>query len=286
VQRDVSVAWLDVWQAQRAHAIAEATLRDAELQARSVQAAAGAGTAPPADLAMARVNTERYRDAVAARAQSIATARAVLSRWIGAEADRPIPDEAPPSAVAPDVAALLASLPEHPELAALQARVDEADVDARLADVAHAPDWRVEVGYGNRRDYSDMVLLKVGMDLPLFRRDRQDRDLASALALRDAARAEREDATRRLAAEVRRAYVELLALTAREHGYQTVIVPQTGSVIDAALAAWRSGSGSLAQVLEARRTRLDAQLAQLDLAADAARARIELVYLTGTGAQS
>ncbi len=51
--------------------------------------------------------------------------------------------------------------------------------------------------------------------------------------------------------------------------------------IDAATTAWRSGSGTLGQVLDAQRVRFDVLLARLDLQFDAAKGRIELDYLMG-----
>jgi outer membrane protein TolC len=47
------------------------------------------------------------------------------------------------------------------------------------------------------------------------------------------------------------------------------------------LLAWRSGKGTLGQVLEARRVRLDVLLARLDLQYDAFKRRLELNYLAG-----
>jgi outer membrane protein, heavy metal efflux system len=129
-----------------------------------------------------------------------------------------------------------------------------------------------------------MVVLRVGVDLPLFTHNRQDRELESALAMRDAAEAEQEDVRRKLDADVRRARAELAALGDRVRTYDEVIVPETGRAIDATLAAWRSGRGSLAQVLEARRAKLDAQLAQLDLSVAVERSKVDLLYLT-EGAQ-
>ena len=284
LQRDVANTWTDVWVSTRAKTIGEATLRDSELQQDAVRIALGAGRATQADLVMARVATARLVDAVAARGQDIARARATLSRWIGAAAERPLPVDAPAVSVPElDPDRVDSDVREHPEVAVAQARVEEADVDARLAEAALAPDWRLEFGYGNRREFSDMVVLKIGMDLPLFTRNRQDRDLASALAQRDAAEAERDAALRKLASEMRAAQTQLAALAERERMYREVIVPDTQRLIEASLAAWRAGTGSLVQVIDARRAKLDAELAQLEVVAEGTRRRIDLAYLSGSG---
>ena len=281
IRRDASLAWLALWREDAAKSLALAALHESELQEQAVRISASAGKASQADLVMAQLNRNRQHDDVAARAQGIEQARGVLYRWIGAAAVRPVASDPPTLASMPNRDALLDGLRDQPELVALQARIDEADAGAQLADAAYAPDWRLEIGYGNRREYSDMVLVKVGMDLPLFTRNRQDRDLASSLASRDAAQAQWQDGLRRLESDVRRACSDLESLIGRVKYYDETIVPQSQTAIDSALAGWRSGRGSLTQVLDASRVRLDVELARLDLVRDAAQRRIQLTYFSG-----
>lgn len=280
IRRDASLAWLELWREDRAAALASAALHESELQERATEISAGAAQASQADLVMAQLNVDRRQDDLAAREAAVQRARNALYRWIGDAAARPVMSAPPVVTPVPNLDVVLEQLRDHPELVALQARVNQADVRAQLADAAHSPDWRVELGYGNRREYSDMVLLKVGMDLPFFTRNRQDRDVASALASRDAAQAQWQDGLRQLESEVRRTSDDLESLTARVKYYDDVVTPKTDTAVEAALAAWRSGRGSLTQVLDARRAKLEVQLMRLDLVRDAARRRIELSYLT------
>ncbi|MGH8445776.1 MAG: TolC family protein, partial [Solimonas sp.] len=171
----------------------------------------------------------------------------------------------------------------HPAIAALDGRIAEAQAGADLARAAYRPDWRVELGYGSRARYSDMVMLQVGMDLPLFTRNRQDRELAAATARREAAVADVDDGLRQLGAEARLDYQDLLRLEERIRHHDQWVLPPAQARIDAALAAWRSGSGSLAQVLEARRAILDLHLSRLALQAQATQRRIQLDYLGAFG---
>ena len=59
------------------------------------------------------------------------------------------------------------------------------------------------------------------------------------------------------------------------------ILPQGARRIEAARLSWQSGQGTLAAVLDARRTDIEQRVKRLDLQADAARHRVELLYLAG-----
>ncbi len=281
IRRDASLAWLDCWRAESARQIADDTLAAAQLQAQAVAIDVRSDSATQSDYVSALLNVERMRDAVAQREQASDAARFRLERWVGDAAHRPVSPQPPEFPALPTTAALLERLPSHPELAVLRQRINESRTDVDLAEAKRSPDWRVEFGYGYRRDFSDMVMLQVGMDLPVFRGNRQDRDIASALAMGDAAAAQLEDGARRLEARALEADRDIERIGQRLAAYDRDIEPQTKLGIEAATTAWRSGKGTLGQVLDARRVRLDVLLARLDLSFDAAKRRIELDYLMG-----
>lgn len=281
VRRDASLAWLALWRAEIAKQISVDTRDAAQVQAQAVAIAVGAGSATQSEFVLAQLNVARLQDAIAEREQASDQARIALRRWIGASADLPIALSEPAFPVAPTDAVLLQQLAQHPELVVLQQRIDESHVGVELAEASRLPDWRVDLAYGYRREFSDMVMLQVGMDLPLFTHNRQDRDVASALAMGDAAAAQWEDGRRQLESRALQASRDLQRLSERLVAYNDTIVPQATLGIDSALAAWRSGRGTLTQVLDARRLRLDVLLTRLGLQYDAFVRRVELNYLSG-----
>ncbi len=281
IRRDAKLAWLDCWRADAARQIAIDTLDAADLQAQAVAISVRSGSATQSDYVTALLNVERMRDGVAQRDQAADAARFKLERWIADAAHRSLPAQPPEFQPLPATATLLERLPSHPELAVLRQRISESQTDVHLAEAKRLSDWRVEFGYGYRRDYSDMVMLQVGMDLPVFRGNRQDRDIASALAMSESAAAQLEDGERRLQSRALAAGKDVERITQRLAAYDRDIEPQTKLGIEAATTAWRTGNGSLGQVLEARRVRFDVLLARLDLQFDAAKGRIELDYLMG-----
>ncbi len=152
-----------------------------------------------------------------------------------------------------------------------------------LAEAGRLPDWRVEFGYGYRREYSDMVMLQVGTDLPMFQRQPSaTATLRARAAMDEAAAAQWEDGKRRARSRARwKRVATSSASTSGSRRTNDAIEPQTNVGIEAATAAWRSGRGTLRQVIDARRVRLDVLLARLDLQYDALKRRIELDYLIG-----
>lgn len=280
IRRDAAVAWLEMWRYDQLLSLARATLREAEAQTQAVEIALKAGTtATQAEFLAARQEADRLRDDVAAAEQNVAHARNALSRWIGEAAQRPVCPDLPRMPALSGLAATLEQVRSHPQLAGAAAQVAAAQTGAALAQADFKPDWRVELGYGYRPAFSEMVMVQIGVDLPVFTRNRQDRSLAAALAQQDAAEFAVEDASRQLMAEARLNHHDYERLSTRLADYDRTLLPQSQNRITAALAGWRSGRNALREVLDARRAALEIQMARLDLQHDLARHFVQLTYL-------
>ncbi len=279
IRRDAALAWLEVWRYEQSLVLTRANLREAEIQTQAVEITLKSGTATQADLLAARLEAARLQDVQSGTEQSIGHARNLLSRWIGDAAWRPISAVLPDAPVTPPIASVLQRVRLHPHLAGHKAEIAIAQTGADIAKADYAPDWRVELGYANRPAFSDMVSLQVGVDLPFFTRNRQDRALASALAQQDAAMATLEDGQRQLESEARLNVDDRTRLMERLKYYDEQLLSQAGQRTEASLISWRSGRGTLAQVLEARRAALDLAMSRLDLQHDAAKHFVQLTYL-------
>ncbi len=279
IRRDAALAWLELWRYEQALSLTRASLREAETQQQAVEIALKTGTATQAEFLAARQDTDRVRDTVAGAEQSIAHARNALSRWIGEAAQRPVCPELPKAPELPALETVLDRVRAHPHLAGALAEVAAAQTDVALAKAAYRPDWRVELGYGHRPAFSEMMMLQVGVDLPVFTRNRQDRNHAAALAQKDAAEFAVEDTGRQLASEARLNHHDYERLAVRLQDYGQTLLPQSENRITAALAGWRSGRGALREVLDARRAALEIRITRLDLQLDLAKHHIQLTYL-------
>ncbi len=282
VERDAALAWLDVWRPERALELARASLREAELQVKATEIAYTASRAAQADVLAARVTLGLLRDEVASLEDESQLARSTLSRWIGVEAaQRPLPAELPAWSPPLALSDSLARLRNHPHLNTEAKRLEIAEDEVALARQAYKPDWRAGIGYGYRPDFSDYVSVNVAVDLPVFTSSRQDRLLGAKLAEQTQAEQSREDMFRQEEADLRLNWNGWQRLQARIEQFDMEILPQSRQRIDAALATWQAGQGTLAAVIDARRMALDNGMKRLELVTAAARYRVTLQYFAG-----
>lgn len=277
VARETGTAWLAVWRALRAQQLVAAARDEAQFQLASLEIAYRSGQGSQAELIAARIALELEEDRLASLLQAEGHARNQLRRWLPADAGRPL-ELARPAFPAPDLDALLAALDHHPHVAAQDRAVAVARAELALARAATRPDWSAQLTYGHRPEFADYASLGFEMDLPLFAPRRQDRDTAASAAELDRSEQLKRDWLRQHRAELQLNVEDWQRLQQRLARYDAAILPATQSRLDAALAAYGAGRGTLAAVLEARRARLDLQLQRLDLEFDQATHEIGLRY--------
>jgi len=123
------------------------------------------------------------------------------------------------------------------------------------------------------------VSVQVGIELPLFTANRQDRRLASRRAAKDKHEQQHENHRRMLLAELDAAYTNWETLSARVERFERDVLREAARRVEAALAGYRSGRGDLAAVIAAQRSELELQTQHLLLQVERARARVQLDYL-------
>lgn len=282
VRRDAAMAFLDAWFPDRAAGLAHAMADEAGREREAADIAYRAGRAPQADVLAADVELELLRDRERKLAQDAAEARERLARWTGAPVAAVAAE--PPSLPEPrPLEALLAQLDRHPEVAQAGYEIAAAENSLALAQQDYWPDWRIEAMYGWRPDYDEMLSVQLGIDLPVFHGNRQDRAAAAARDELAAAGAAREDTQRQLRATAAANWRAWSQARERLAHYDEVIVPRAGARVEATLAAYRAGKAELAGVLAARRSALDAGLMRLELQMDVLKKLVELRYLDTQG---
>ncbi|TXH04495.1 MAG: TolC family protein [Nevskiaceae bacterium] len=282
IERDVALAWLEVWRPERALELTHASLHEAELQLKATEIAYTSSRATQAEVLAARVTLGLLRDEAASLEDEGQIARSKLSRWIGADAAQRLlyPDLPQWTRPAP-LQEMLVRLRNHPHLNTEAKRVAIAQDEVALARQAYKPDWSAGISYGYRPDFSDYVSLNFSVDLPVFTGQRQDRSLSGKLAEQSQAEQSREDMFRQEEAELRVNWLGWQRLQERIRQFDADILSQSQQRVDATLAAWQAGQGTLTAVLDARRIALDNRMKRLQLATDAARYRVALQYFAG-----
>ncbi|HUP92747.1 MAG TPA: TolC family protein [Solimonas sp.] len=283
VRREAGLAWLEVWKSLEAQRLTRASLVEAQRQVQAVDIAYRSGRAAQADLLAARVSHELLGDQLAKLQQEEGHARNSLRRWIGPDAERLIcPDL--PGWPAPDAQALIAHLERHPHLAAQDHAVEVAHAERGLAAAGYRPDWSVQLGYGHRPAFPDYASVQFEVGLPLFTRNRQDREVEASAARVAQAENLKQDWLRQHRAGILLNVSDWQRLQQRLARYDGAILPPARLRLEATLAAYAAGNGPLAPLFDARRGLLDIGLQRLDLQVDAARHLVELQYFAPAAA--
>lgn len=277
IEREVGLAWVERWFQQSLHEALARQLEEARLLLAAAEATHRAGRGMQSDVFTARAAVAQAQDRIDALGIQIAAATTRLTRWVGDDGMRP--PAAPPPMDRPvfDDNTMESELNRHPQLEVARRQEDLANADVRLAERARDRDWSIELMFARRgKAYTDMVSVNISVPLLWNPGQRQDRELAARLALRDAARAQVEDTRRAQIAEVRALQREWTTQQARIARFREALMPLAQQRSAAALAAYRAGSGLLVLVLDARRAALDVELELLRLQLDAARVWVQL----------
>lgn len=280
VQKETALAWLDRYYLERLRATVAAQAEEVKLEIESADGAYRAGRGSQADVFISRASRVALDDRLSELDRRIRTTRAVLARWVGEAADAPLAGEPELKKIRISAKALDEDLKRHPEIAVLQRQVELAETEAQLAKANKQADWSVEFAYQVRGPkYANMFSVGVAIPLQWDQKNRQDRELASKLALADRAKAQQEDALRAHIAEVRTMLNEWENGHERSARYARELVPLAQERTRAALAAYRGGKGELNAVLAARRNEIEVRTQAVQLEMDTARAWAQLNFL-------
>ncbi|NJD31359.1 MAG: hypothetical protein FIB04_05680 [Gammaproteobacteria bacterium] len=214
--------------------------------------------------------------------------RAKLVRWLGEEdAARAGPFKLPARAEVAPLPELEGRLAQHPAQLDYERRIEAARTAVDLARQSNKPGWMLDLGYGIRggqmdgKDRPDMLTAMVSMDLPLFRSNRQDREIAAARAEEQGLHEMHADHQREMRAMLDEAYGVVRRIGDLEHFYETDLLPLADQSVQAALLAYRNNRAMVDEVVAARRTALETNMKHLRLSADRAQAQYEVDYLVG-----
>jgi cobalt-zinc-cadmium efflux system outer membrane protein len=224
---------------------------------------------------------ERLEDVAAERAGLVAALNRILDQSgaapLGRVQELPKPNVPPPPW---EDLAVRAS----PEVAVHEASVAAAEKRVALARLDFKPDFTAGAAVGLRGGFDPAVVLRFGVLIPMWRKEKQEpllhaaeNDLATAQAELCDAEATARSAAAKLAAEWRRANRQIDL-------YRQAIVPQSSAALDAARAAYLVGRGDFLTVVDDFNRWLDARVELSRREADRFATWAEVQALTGENA--
>lgn len=288
VLSSVRQTWLDTYYWQQAHAIVDESrpfFGDLVTVTRSLYAV---GRKNQQDLLRAELELSRIDDRLIDINNAHSRSIAALSQWIGADAVRPIANKLPLWEQMPPLEMLQANLLSHPVLGAADARIGARQAGVEVAEERYKPGWALDLGYGYRDGFlpngdprSDFVSLSVTMDLPFFRKNRQDRKLAAALSQRRAANDSKEELYRRLNSRLEAEYARWSELNRRIALYEQRILTLASDNAQAALVAYQSDAADFADVMRSYIDDLNTRVDYIRLQVERAQSYATLANLGG-----
>lgn len=278
VRQQTATAWLNAVYAKQALALQQALLDHMNHEFDATKASYRGAKASAADVVQARAMLAQTQDQWLKARQVYQTALIALSRWTAVPASdvtgTPPAPESFVSSLPPDELRV-----SQPALITAADDIAVAEADTAVANSERRPNWTWEVAYQQRGGaYSNMVSVGVTIPLPLDRRNRQNRDVAEKTELATKARLMYEDTLRQVQADIRTQSETLASGRERIANLSASLLPAADQRVQLANAAYRAGTGSLADTFAARRAQLDAQLQVLDLRRDVSQTWAQLEY--------
>ncbi len=282
------VAWLETYFWQRAHGVlSESRPFFADL-VTITQSMYAVGRKTQYDVLHAELELSRLDDRLIKADQSRGAAQASLAQWLSNDAYRPVADKLPAWEQLPKLADLQQNLNAHPLLQAADADISAQQSSIDLANEKRKPGWALDLGYGYRDGYiadgtprSDFISVSVTVDLPIFKKNRQDRDLAAALSERSAAVATKGQLHAQLKSQLDSEYTRWTELTRRMALYEAQILQLSENQAEAALLAYQSDAGDFSDVMRAHVNNLDTRLEHIGLQIERAQSYAVLANLGG-----
>lgn len=282
VALSVRIAWLDKFHAANAQALVADSRNAVSELVDALSASFAQGKLTSQDVLRAELELSLLDDKLAELQQQRATAEAELSRFIGANASRPSPDNLPAFISPGTVDDIEARLVRHPIVRVRDAMIGVEETDVDLAKQAYKPAWAIEGGYGARgADRPDFASVGVSLTIPLFTGKRQDRALSAARKDKSAAELDRATTLLDLRRDLVRAYADWTQLDRRVALYDDAVIKRANETADASVSAYGGGLTDFPELIRSQLAELDAELKRLELRVERAKAWARLSYLAG-----
>ncbi|WP_168794083.1 TolC family protein [Paraburkholderia aromaticivorans] len=279
VRQQVAMAWLNAIYAKKTVALSQALVEHLSQELTAKQASYRGAKGAAIDVAQANLTLGNARDELISAQQDEKTALITLSRWTGA--GNVLEVGGTPPALQSNVSSLsveqLAQV--QPALIAARAAISLADADTDVTRSNRSPNWTWGLTYfKSGGKFPDYVSVGVSIPLPIHRGKVEDRDVEQKSEMGTQARLTYEDTERQVVADIQSLTAKLASGRGRLANAQHTVLPAAEQKVQLANAAYRSGTGTLSDALDARHTQLEADLQVLNLERDVSLVWAQLEY--------
>jgi len=166
---------------------------------------------------------------------------------------------------------ILQLLNDHPAVVAIQQKIKASETGVEIAKQKYKPALSVHASYGLRGDSpegltrSDFLTFGLSFDVPLFTKNRQDKQLESAVAINDATQSQVYQLLKQMLASYKSSKAQLLQINKRQSLYRDKLLPQMREQAEASLTAYTNDNGDFAEVVRSRIAQLNAEIDALNI---------------------
>lgn len=281
LQKTTAQAWLDLALSQKVLTTAQKLVGETERQVGVQKATVASGSSLASSVVDIRMTLLGMEDKVTLAQRDVALAQTRLLQLTGKQIDKTSGKLPRYQRLPADPALLEQNIGQHPEVIEAAREADVAKARSAQSAVAAKPNVGVEVFYAHRADdYDDMAGVMFTVDLPMFKSQRQDKDLAADMSRSMEANDQLALANRERVALVRTLVAQYQAAQTLWLRQQDEILPLQRQRLSLVEAQYRSGQSTLSDLLNARRTLLDTELTAHSAEKNVAETWAAIRYLT------
>jgi outer membrane protein TolC len=186
---------------------------------------------------------------------------------------------------------ILQMLLNHPSVKSIDQKIKSSQTNIELTKQKYKPSIGVSSSYGYRgnnaagENRSDLFSVGVTFDVPLFTKNRQDKEFSAAISESESLETTKTLLLRKMAAGLKKEVAKLTRLNQRLQIYQNTLLPQMHQQAEASLTAYTNDEGDFAEVVRARISVLNAELEDLAIKVAIQKSIIQINYFLSSNYQ-
>jgi outer membrane protein, heavy metal efflux system len=253
-----------------------------ELMSATASARYASGQSEQEALIKAQLQVTRLEEQLDDLAAERQARVAELNRWLDRPGGEPLGEvTALPAVAAPPASLDVAAVGGASRVRVAQAAVAAAERRLATARLDVKPDFTPSAGLAYRGALGPVLTLRLGVDLPFRKSQRQEPMIRAAEAELEMARQELRDAEAMVRSEAARMAADWTKADRQILRYREGILPQTSTALDAARSSYLAGRGDFSTVVEDFNLWLEARVQLARREADRFAAWAGLEALTG-----
>ena len=290
VARDVKAAYFELAFVVESARLVEENRQVLEQFLKISESRYTVGQGTQADVLKAQTQLTRMEDELIKLARERQVIEADLALALGRESDASV--AAPGTLPLPETALRFESmretaLTERPQLLGLQSLIDRSDKALDLARKDYYPDFDVKLAYGQRENMldgtrrDDMLSLTVAVNLPIWRKNKRDPNVAEAIAMRNQATDMYQARLNEVSSQLRQQVASAEQSLKSARLYESGILPQARLAVESSLAAYRVNRVDFLTLLDSQMAVLDYKISYASALSKYNMALAEIEFLTG-----